>query len=130
MLAAQERRVNAVVTAGWLTTVEDLLAEKIMNHSWTVLPWQMLPDLDFSSIAASTWPAALLALLCSKDHLFTYDAMKTASERVEAHYEKLSSSSLIKIEFFDSRHCMTKTMQDRALDWMETFLQKKNSFVP
>jgi len=62
LLAAQDRRIGAVVTAGWLTTVADLLKREINKHSWMVLPWGLLPELDFPVLAASACPAAFLAL--------------------------------------------------------------------
>jgi dienelactone hydrolase len=122
MLAAQDRRIGAVVTAGWLTTLNDLLGGKIANQSWMVLPWGMLPDLDFPALASQAWPAAFLALLCTQDHLFTLSGMRAASEALASHYRHAGDKDLCRTEFFNSPHCMNESMQDQAIQWMERFL--------
>jgi dienelactone hydrolase len=125
LLAAKDRRVTAVVSAGWLSTAADLLGGRIGRHSWTVIPWGVVPDLDFPDIAAAAYPAAFLALLCRRDHLFTLDGMEAAAEALEQRYRALGGSAPAAAEFYDVPHCMTAAMQERAAAWMEEFVANR-----
>lgn len=127
LLAAQDRRVGAVVTAGWLTTMADLLAGHIIRHSWTVLPGGVLPDLDLSDIVAGAHPAAFLALLCRRDHLFSVAGMEAAAAAVVEEYRRRGAGAPVACEFHDVPHGMTAAMQERAADWMEEFLRAGRS---
>ncbi len=122
LLAAQDQRILCVVTAGWLTTLEDLFLEKLKNHSWMVLPGGIFPEFDFPTVAANAFPAAFMALLCNQDHLFTLKGMKVASESIASFYRQFGREDLCCIKFFDSDHRMTREMQDQAIHWMERFL--------
>jgi len=129
LLAAQDQRVGAVATAGWLTTTDDLLRGKLSKHSWTVLPWGMFPDLDFPMIAANACPAAFLALLCTRDHLFSLAGMRTAAAALTASYHRAGAGKLCRVEFFETPHAMTQPMQDLARRWMWRFVaEDKTAF--
>jgi dienelactone hydrolase len=125
LLAAKDRRVNAVVTAGWLGTAADLLGGHIIRQSWTVLPWGLLPDLDFPDIAAAAHPAAFLALLCRRDHLFTPAGMQAAARTLIDRYRAAGAEAAVAAEFYDVTHGMTVEMQERATAWLEEFVANR-----
>lgn len=122
MLAAQDHRISAAVTVGWLTTAEDLLQGKVSKHSWMVLPWGLFPTLDIPTLAACACPAALLVLLCAQDHLFTYAGMQAAAKALMASYRSTGQEGRCGVEFFETPHSFTLPMQERALQWMKNIL--------
>lgn len=128
LLAAQDRRILSLVSSGWLTTTADLLQEKIKKHSWMVLPIGIFPETDFPLLAATAYPAAFMALLCTQDHLFTLDGMKTASALITSSYRQSGREDRCSIQFFESPHRMTGEMQDQAIHWMERFLGREETF--
>jgi dienelactone hydrolase len=122
LLAARDQRIRAVVTAGWLTTVADLLQGKLGKHSWTVLPWGVVPECDFPGVAANACPAAFLALLCTQDHLFSLAGMQAAAAALTASYRRAGAAERCRVEFFATPHALTLPMQDLARQWMWQFL--------
>ncbi|MGE0824084.1 MAG: dienelactone hydrolase family protein [Candidatus Binatia bacterium] len=123
LLAARDCRIRAAVSAGWLTTTDDLLRGKIRQHSWMVLPSGLSSTFDIPSVAAAACPAALLVLLCVHDHLFTLEGMQTAADQLHTRYRDAGAENRCQVEFFASPHAFTAAMQARALIWLTCHLR-------
>ena len=121
-LIATDPRVRAACVTGWMTEFPAQLRNHLRNHTWMVYVPNLYRSLDLPDLAALTIPGALLVQQCSRDRLYTIEAMKGAVAKLGRIYTKAGMPDRFKGSFHDVPHSFNPAMQEEAFAWLEKWL--------
>lgn len=117
LLQATHDRVAAAVVVGQMTTYAQIM-DRLVNHSWMMLPFGWTRYGDWPDIAACRAPSPLLVQNSLDDGLFTPDGMQEAHERLTAHYAAVGAPQNYTGTFYPGPHRFNIEMQEPAFDWL------------
>lgn len=122
-LGGMDHRIKCAVSAGFMTTWDDLMLNKSYTHTWmTYIP--LLPQfIDFPEIACLRMPLPTMVQSSNEDQLFTLPEMKRSARIMEDNYAKAGASDKISCRFYPGPHKFDATMQKDAFDWFDRWLK-------
>ena len=123
-LVGIDDRVKAAIIVGWMTELADVVKINSPNHGGLMIAEGIYKYLDHPDIVSLAAPqCALKVFNCSLDHLYTFDGMKRASEKVKRVYEELGATNRYAYKFFNAPHEFNIQMQEEAFEWLNRWLK-------
>ncbi|HHY83488.1 MAG TPA: hypothetical protein GX505_12560 [Clostridiales bacterium] len=122
-LAALDSRIRCSVAAGWMTTYDSLLYNRLRDHTYMIYIPGLLRYLDLPDVVSMTAPNPLFIQQCSKDMLFTYDGMLQACLKIKEVYKLIGHTDKYSYQFYDNGHEFNAKMQEDAFDWLDKWLK-------
>lgn len=119
LLGALDARVKAVCIVGWMSTLPEMLEEKVRAHSWCNFIPGLPRALDWPDLASLHAPNPLLVLQGGKDPLFSLEGFQKAAERLRAIYAKAGAPGSFDIGLYDVGHQFTREMQEQAWAFLD-----------
>ncbi len=117
-------RISACIDAGWMTSYKKQMDNHLRHHTWMIYVPHQLEFLDLPDVVSLNAPRPLMIINCNKDLLYTLDAMRCASDKIEAIYKKLDASDHYEAKWYDVPHSLNVEMQNDAISWLEKWLKK------
>jgi dienelactone hydrolase len=117
LLGALDPRVKAVAVVGWMSTLADMLEEKVVLNSWANFIPGLTRVLDWPDVAALHAPNPLLVLQGGQDPLMPLEGFQKAAERLRAIYAKAGVPGSLDIRLFDLPHTFNRDMQHTAWEF-------------
>jgi dienelactone hydrolase len=122
-LAALDRRIKCAAVAGWMPTMNSLLYDSLINHTYMVYIPGLSRFMDLPDVAGLTAPNYLFVQQCTQDRLYNLQGMQEACHHIERIYEKAGCADNYKYKFYDNDHEFNLQMQEDAFNWLETWLK-------
>ena len=123
LLGALDPRVKAVCLVGWMSTIQEMLEEKVAQHSWCCMIPGLPHILDWPDLVALHAPNPLMVMQGSHDELFTLAGFQKAAEKLRAIYAKAGMPGNLDIGTFDLPHTFSEGMQLQAWDFFAKMLE-------
>lgn len=117
MLGALDSRVKSVCIVGWMSTLREMLAEKVENHSWCCMIPGLPHILDWPDLVGLHAPKPLMVMQGSNDQLFPLQGYQLAAEKLRSIYSKAGMPGNLDVATFDLPHTFSSEMQDQAWDF-------------
>jgi len=118
-----DERIRCAIPVGFMTTWNDFLLNKSVNHTWMVYVPLLPGELDFPEILGLRAPLASLVLNDIDDDLYTMSEMKRAEKILSDVYKKAGSQDRFKCSFYPGPHKFDKKMQAEAFEWFDKWLK-------
>ena len=115
-------RIKCAIAVGFMTTWDDFVLNKSINHTWmTYVP--LLPnELDFPEILGLRAPLPTLVLNNKDDDLYTLPEMKRADTILSEVFTKAHADGRYKCSFYPGPHKFDAAMQAEAFQWFDQWL--------
>lgn len=123
LLSGLDERIKAASIVGFMSTVNDMVHNKIDTHSWVHFPPGIHGALDLPDVAGMMAPKPLMVQQCRQDGLFTPAGMKHSVKKLTAIYEKARAKEKFHGRFYDVPHRYTIPMQDDAVAFFDRYLK-------
>ena len=127
LLGALDTRVKAVCVVGWMSTLAEMLEEKVSLHSWSNFIPGLARALDWPDVVSLHAPNPLLVLQGGRDSLFSLDGFQKAAERLRAIYAKAGAPGSFDIGLYDVGHQFTSEMQEHAWSFLDNALTEQTA---
>ncbi|HEY3418818.1 MAG TPA: alpha/beta hydrolase family protein [Armatimonadota bacterium] len=114
LLSALDPRITATCIVGWMSTLTEMLEEKVALHSWVNFIPGLTRVMDWPDVTGLHAPNPLLVMQGSQDTLFPLDGYQKAAERLRSIYAKAGMPGNLDIGLFDVPHSFTREMQRQA----------------
>lgn len=75
--------------------------------------------LDLPDVASLNAPNPLPILNPERDHLFPFEGMKAAEQKLRQIYTKMEAAENFQVNYYDLHHSLTIPMQEDAFNWLE-----------
>ena len=124
-LLGLDPRIKVGVVAGWMTTYQQQLFNKLRWHTWMVYVPRLMEYLDVPDVVTLNAPRPLMVINCRKDSLYPLEAMEEADRKIASVYRKLGEEGKYLSRFYQVPHSLNVEMQDDAFEWLERWLMKK-----
>ncbi len=123
MLAGLDPRIKCAVDVGFMTTWEDFVLNRSIDHTWmTYIP--LLPnELDFPEILGLRLPLPTLVLNNSDDPYYTLPEMKRAEKILSEVFKKAGAADHFKCSYYPGPHKFDAKMQAEAFNWFDRWLK-------
>jgi dienelactone hydrolase len=123
LLAGLDPRIQCAVDIGFMTTWEDFVLNRSVDHTWmTFIP--LLPnELDFPEILGLRTPLPTLVLNNSDDPFYTLPEMKRAENILSEVYKKAGAADHFKCSYYPGPHKFDVHMQAEAFNWFDRWLK-------
>jgi dienelactone hydrolase len=122
-LAALEPRIRCAVVAGWMTTYESLLEDRLRDHTYMIYIPGLTRYLDLPDLVSLTAPNALFVQQCVKDSLYNIEGMRESCEKISSVYQSIGCGEKFKSAFYDVSHQFNRAMQEEAFSWLDRWLK-------
>jgi dienelactone hydrolase len=122
-LAALDSRIKCSVIAGWMTTYNSLLYNRLRDHTYMIYIPGLTNYLDLPDIMSMTVPNPVFIQQCTKDMLFNYEGMYKSCQIIEKVYDKLGYNEKCRYEFYDNKHEFNLNMQEDAFNWFDKWFK-------
>ena len=122
-LAALDPRIKCSVVAGWMTTYNSLLFDRLRDHTYMIYIPGLTRYLDLPDVMSLTAPNPVLIQQCSQDALFNYDGMLKSCLKIRKVYERLGYTKNYRYEFYDNKHEFNLKMQEDAFEWFDLWFK-------
>jgi dienelactone hydrolase len=122
-LAALDPRVRCAVCAGFMSTLDEMLEEKVRHHTWMFHVPHLAELMDLPDLASLHAPLPLMVLNDRDDPLWTPAGEEKADKNLRAVYEKMGAGSHYRGMFYPGPHKFDLPMQKDAFDWFDTWLK-------
>ncbi len=119
LLQATCDRIRSAVVVGMMSTFEHLLDHDVVTHTWMFLPWGWARYGDWPDLTACRAPSPLMVQYDLDDGLFTQEGMRSAHERLSAHYRRVGKPDNYVGEFYPGPHKFDLPMQASAFAWLK-----------
>lgn len=119
LLGALDPRVRATCIVGWMSTLTEMLEEKVTAHSWCNYVPGLARVLDWPGVAALHAPDPLLVMQGSQDPLFPLDGFQKAADQLRAIYAKAGAPGNLDISLYDQPHVFNRDMQRHAWEFFD-----------
>ncbi|MHB9026847.1 MAG: dienelactone hydrolase family protein [Armatimonadota bacterium] len=125
LLSALDPRIKATCIVGWMSTLAEMLEEKVAEHSWVNYIPGLTRVMDWPDVAGLHAPDPLLVMQGSQDPLFPLDGYQKAAERLRSIYAKAGAPGNLDIGLFDVPHIFTREMQRQAWAFFDNAFEGK-----
>jgi len=123
LMAGLDERIKCAVDVGFMSTWNDFLLNKSINHTW-MLYVPLLPDeLDFPEILGLRAPLPTLVLNDSDDTLYTLPEMNRAEKILSEVFKKAGAQERFKCSYYPGPHKFDVKMQEEAFSWFNRWLK-------
>lgn len=122
MLGALDSRVKSVCIVGWMSTLREMLADKVLDHSWCCMIPGLPHILDWPDLVGLHAPQPLMVMQGSNDQLFPLQGYQLAAEKLRGIYSKSGMPGNLDIATFDLPHSFSSEMQEQAWAFFEQTL--------
>ena len=123
MLAGLDGRIKASAAAGWMTTFDSLLFDRLRDHTYMLYVPRLAEYMDLPDVASLSAPNAMLVQQCLRDELYQPKGMRDACDKLEKIYGKLGIPERFKGSFYDNGHEFNLQMQQEAFQWLDRWLK-------
>lgn len=123
MLAGLDGRIKVSAAAGWMTTFESLLYDRLRDHTYMLYIPMLAEYMDLPDVASLSAPNAMLVQQCSRDELYHLNGMRDACDKLERVYGKLGIPERFRSRFYDNGHEFNLQMQQDAFEWLDRWLK-------
>lgn len=124
-LAGLDDRVSCSVTAGFMTTWNDLALNTCYTHTWMIYIPGLAGLMDFPDILAMRTPLPALVLATDEDPLFTGTETTAAAATLQGAYKKSGVSDAFRFSLHKGPHKFDGPMQAEAFAWFDRWLKSK-----
>ncbi|MHB9133554.1 MAG: alpha/beta hydrolase family protein [Armatimonadota bacterium] len=124
LLGALDPRVKAVCSVGWMTTLADMLEDKVGRQSWANVIPGLTGLFDWPDVAGLHAPDPLLVMQGSVDPYFPLDGYQKAAERLRSIYSKAGAPGNLDVGLFDVGHVFTREMQRQAWAFFDNVFER------
>lgn len=121
-LAALDSRIKASVAAGWMTTFESSIFNRVRDHTFMLYVPRLAEYMDIPDVAGLAAPNAMFIQQCSRDALYSLQGMRDACEKLGKLYEAFGIPDRYKASFYDNVHQFNLQMQEEAFEWLDRWL--------
>lgn len=115
-----DSRIKAGLVAGFFSTYQEMLRNKVGRHTWMAYVPRQYQFLDLPDVASLNAPRPLFVMNATKDHLFTRKGMEQAGDKLRSIYSNMGSEENFHERYYDVPHSMNIEMQEDAIKWFET----------
>ena len=131
-LAALDPRVRCAACAGFMSTLDEMLEEKVRHHTWMFHVPHLAELMDLPDVASLHGPLPLMVLNDRDDPLWTLAGEEKADRTLRAVYESrrprplladLGAGSRYRGMFYPGPHKFDVPMQKDAFDWFDRWLK-------
>lgn len=123
-MAGLDPRIKCAVPVGFMSTWNDFLLNKSVNHTWMLYVPLLPNELDFPEILSLRAPLPSLVLCDEQDDLYTMEGMKQAERILKEVYTKAGAEGNFKCNYYPGPHKFDKKMQADAFDWFDKWLSR------
>jgi len=121
-LAGLDPRVKCAICVGFMTVAREVLAEKIVEHTWMFHVPHLSRFMDLPDVVSLHGPGPLMVQYNREDQLWTRDGQEQADRKLAAIYSKLSAPDRYAGLFYPGPHKFDVKMQEDAFDWLDRWL--------
>jgi len=122
-LAGLDARVRSAVVVGWMSTYGGML----QGHLSSIGPMKIVPGLypylDLPDLTAMTAPGGLMVINGTQDRLFPTEGVNDAFAKMAKVYAKAGVPERFEGVWYEGPHEFNAPMQDKALAWLDRWLQ-------
>ena len=114
--------VDVAVIVCMMSSLRYLLDRHVSCHTSMLFPPGLAARCDWPDLAASRAPSPLMVQYAEEDELFPLNGMRSAHERISAHYDSAGAPQSYIGQFYQGGHRFDKEMQDAAFDQLAVWL--------
>jgi dienelactone hydrolase len=122
-LAGLDDRIRCSVTAGFMTTWQDLILNNCYTHTWMVYVPLLSRYLGFPEVLGMRAPLPSMVLATDGDPLFDLGEVRRALGILEQVYARAGSPQSFSQGIYPGAHKFDRAMQERAFDWLDRHLR-------
>jgi hypothetical protein len=122
-LGGLDPRIKCTVCVGFMTTWNDFLLNKSVNHTWMLYIPLLPTELDFPEILGIRAPLPTLVLNDLADDLYSLPEMKEADRILAEVYHKAGADGSYRCSYYPGPHKFDASMQTEAFAWLERWLK-------
>lgn len=114
--------ITCSATVGFMTTWNDFITSKAVDHTWMVYLPELPQQMEFADILALRAPAPSLVISSIEDPLFTLSEVKRAESILRGSYHKAGAESAYSHTYYPGGHCFHREMQQEVLSYFSRYL--------
>lgn len=123
MLAGLDPRIKCAVDVGFMTSWEDFLLNRSVDHTWMAYIPLLPNELDFPEILGLRTPLPTLVLNNSDDPYYTLPGMQKAEKTLSEVFKKAGAGDHFKCSYYPGPHKFDAAMQAEAFNWFDRWLK-------
>jgi len=123
LLSALDSRIKCGIVVGWMATLSSLLLNRIKCHTFMLYIPNLTRYMDLPDVMSIFAPKPLLVQQCSRDTLYTLEAMNKACETISSVYKKIGHEKCFEYRFYDNGHEFNAIMQEEAFTFLDRWLK-------
>ncbi|WP_437206746.1 dienelactone hydrolase family protein [Planctomicrobium sp. SH664] len=122
-LGGMDDRLRCAIAVGFMSTWQDFLLYKCVNHTWMTYAPLLPNDLDFPEILGLRAPLATMVLSCTEDPLYSPAEMQRADEMLKEVFRRARAPEQYRGLFHAGGHKFDLAMQADAFAWFDQHLK-------
>jgi dienelactone hydrolase len=119
-LAGMDPRIKFAVCVGFMSTIREMLRNRIRGHGIGFYVPGLVRLLDLPDVISLHAPAPLLVQYNNQDGLFTLEGQQKADRKIAGVYAKMGKSENYLGRFYDGKHKFDLGMQEEAFRWLRS----------
>lgn len=123
MLAGLDPRIKCAVCVGFMSTYQEMIADKAASHTWMIHIPHLSKYLDMPDLASLHAPLPFMCQYDEDDALWTLEGQREADRKLQAVYSKMGRASAYSGKFYPGPHKFDVNMQEDAFDWFDRWLK-------
>ena len=121
-LAGSTSGIACSATIGFMTTWNDFITSKALDHTWMVYLPELPQQMEFADILAMRAPAPSLVISATEDPLFSLPEVQRAEKILRSTYQKADAESAFTHSYYPGGHCFHQEMQHEVLAHFSRYL--------
>lgn len=122
-LSGLDPRIRCAVCVGFMSTVREMLDDKVRMHTWMFHVPHLSALLDLPDVASLHGPQPLMLQCDRDDPLWTLAGQQQADAKLKKTYAAMGAADSYQGIFYPGPHKFDLPMQKDAFDWFDKWLE-------